>query len=124
MPIIKSAKKRVKTARAATVRNAKTKRALKSALKEFIKSPSAKTLGAAQSKIDTATKKNVIHANKAARLKSHLAASAKANNVKPVAGTKKVTAAVKKPANKTTPAKRPAAKKTTTKAPAKRSTKN
>lgn len=125
MPIIKSAKKRVKTTRAATIRNAKTKRTLKSALKAFVKSPSAKTLGAAQSEIDTAAKKNVIHKNKAARLKSHLAASAKANNVKAGAGAKKSTSS---PAKKSTPktttvkktaAKKPASKKSSTKKPAK-----
>ena len=37
MPIIKSAKKRVKQTQKATVRNAKTKRSLRSALKAFVK---------------------------------------------------------------------------------------
>ena len=41
MPIIKSAKKRVRTANKAAVRNAKTKRTLKTALKAFVKKPSS-----------------------------------------------------------------------------------
>jgi|GEM_PF-6764552 len=37
MPIIKSAKKRVKVAKKATIRNAKTKKSLKTAFKAFKK---------------------------------------------------------------------------------------
>ena len=83
MPIIKSAKKRVKTAHKATVRNAKTKRSLKSAIKSFGKALSSdkkgaiKALDKAKSELDKAAKKNVIHKNKAARKKSQLAKSAK-----------------------------------------------
>lgn len=113
MPIIKSAKKRVRVANKASIRNAKTKRALKTALKTFAKSPSAKTLSEAHSAIDTAAKKNVIHKNKAARQKRQLAAAAKAANVKPTASAKKPASkpvAKKAPAKKT-PAKKPAVKK-------------
>lgn len=116
MPIIKSAKKRVRVANKAAVRNSKTKRALKSALKTFAKSPSAKALAEAHSAIDTAAKKNVIHKNKAARTKRQLAASAKAANVKPAASAKKTTAS--KPVAKKTPAKKPASKASTAKKPA------
>jgi ribosomal protein S20 len=113
MPIIKSAKKRVKVARKATVRNAKTKRSLKTALKEFIAKPAAKTQSVAQSNLDKAVKKGVISKQKAARKKSQLAAKAKAAGVKPATGTKKAAA---KPAAKKTVAAKPAAKK----APAKK----
>lgn len=78
MPLIKSAKKRVRTANKATIRNSKTKRNLKSALKLFAKSPSSKTHQAAQSEIDKAIKKGLVHKNKAARQKRKLAAQAKA----------------------------------------------
>lgn len=78
MPIIKSAKKRVKIAKKATIRNSKTKKSLKSALKSFRVSSSSKTLRSAQSAIDKAAKKNVIHKNKASRLKKRAAAQAKA----------------------------------------------
>lgn len=116
MPIIKSAKKRVRTARKAAIRNRKTKRGLREALKAFAGTPSVKTHSSAQSALDTAVKKGVIHKNKAARLKRQAAARAKAAGVKP---TKKAAAkpAAKKPAPKAaapakkTPAKKPAAKK-------------
>jgi ribosomal protein S20 len=42
MPIIKSAKKRVKVANKAAVRNSKTKRSLKTAVKAFSKALGAK----------------------------------------------------------------------------------
>ena len=113
MPIIKSAKKRVKVARKATIRNSKTKRSLKSALKAFTAKPAAASHSSAQSNIDKAVKKGLIHKNKAARLKKQAAAKAKAAGVKPTAA-KKTTAkpAAKPAAAKKAPAKKPAAKKT------------
>lgn len=108
MPIIKSAKKRVKTAKKAAIRNSKTKRTLKTALKSFTAKPSQKSLVDAQSNIDRAAKKGVIHKNKAARLKKRAAAKAKAAGVKPAAKAKPVA---KKPAAKKPVAKKPAAKK-------------
>lgn len=112
MPLIKSAKKRVRTANKAATRNSKTKRSLKEALKVFKKSPSAKSHSAAQSNIDKAVKKGLVHKNKAARLKKQASAKAKAAGVKST-GAKKAAA---KPAAKKTAAKKPAAKK----APAKK----
>lgn len=108
MPIIKSAKKRVRVAKKATIRNVKTKRSLKAAIKSFISKPSADAHAKAQSALDKAAKKGVMHKNKAARKKRQLAAQAKA------AGTK-VTAAKKAAAKKTTTANKPAAKKTAAK---------
>lgn len=110
MPIIKSAKKRVRTANKAAIRNSKTKRSLRDALKSFGKSPSAKTQAAAQSNLDKAAKKGVIHKNKAARLKSQAAKKAKASGVKPGKATAKKPAPAAKPA-----AKKPAPKKPVTK---------
>jgi ribosomal protein S20 len=109
MPIIKSAKKRVRIARKAAVRNSKTKRSLRDALKAFSSSPSAKSHSSAQSKLDIAVKKGVIHKNKAARLKKQAAAKAKAAGVKPSKAIKK--APVKKTVPKKIAAKKPAAKK-------------
>jgi len=106
MPIIKSAKKRVRVARKASVRNSKTKRGLRAALKSFSKSPSSKTHSTAQSHLDKAAKKGVIHKNKAARLKSRASAKAKAAGVKPGKAAPKKAAPAKK-----TAAKKPAAKK-------------
>ena len=107
MPIIKSAKKRVKVARKATARNAITKRTLRDALKAFSKAMSggkpaeiAKAEKAVMSAIDVAAKKAIIHKNKASRKKSRLAAQAKASGFKPSKGTPPKA-----------PAKKPAAKK-------------
>lgn len=78
MPIIKSAKKRVKQAKKAAILNSKTKRNLKDSIKTLQKSISGgkksnKAVSSVQSAIDTAVKKGVIHKNKAARAKSRLA---------------------------------------------------
>lgn len=119
MPIIKSAKKRVKVSAKAAIRNAKTKRTLREAVKDFhtaltggktaeISAATAKAVSA----IDIAAKKNVIHKNKAAHKKSQLSAAAKAAGAKPAVAAKKAT--VKAPAKKvaTKPAvKKPVAKK-------------
>jgi ribosomal protein S20 len=117
MPIIKSAKKRVKVAKKATIRNSKTKRSLKTALKAFVAKPEGKTHSVAQSNIDKAVKKGLMHKNKAARLKKQASATAKAAGAKPAAATAKKAAA--KPAvKKAAPAKKPAAKKAPAKKPA------
>jgi small subunit ribosomal protein S20 len=126
MPIIKSAKKRVKVSEKATIRNVKTKRSMREAVKAFAQALQggkadeiAKTERAAFSAIDQAAKKAVIHKNKAARKKAQLAAQAKANGAKPAKAPIKKSPA-KKPAAKakSTTAKKPAAKKTVTKKPA------
>lgn len=124
MPIIKSAKKRVKTAEKAAVRNSKTKRAVRTAVKSFQAALSAKdtkkaaeALTEAQSAIDTAVKKNLWHKNKGARKKAQLAKLAKDGGLAPA----KKTATKAAPAKKAPAAKKPAAKKTVAKkAPAKK----
>jgi small subunit ribosomal protein S20 len=100
MPIIKSAKKRVRIAKKASVRNSKTKRSLKSALKSFHKAPAIKSQSKVQSELDKAVKRGVIHKNKAARQKSKLAAQAKASGSKPT--TVKKTSAKKSVTKKNT----------------------
>lgn len=120
MPIIKSAKKRTRIAKKANIRNVRTKRSLKNALKSFAaslagdKSKAAGSLSKAQSALDTAVKKGVIHKNKAARKKRQLAAQSKAAGVKTTSFAKKTAVkkpASKKPAVKKAPAKKPATKK-------------
>jgi small subunit ribosomal protein S20 len=132
MPIIKSAKKRVRTAEKAAIRNSKTKRSLKTALKAFRSvvtggGKTAETHSQAQSAIDTAAKKGLVHKNKAARQKAQLARLSKdaakvASTEAPVkkAAVKKPAVAKKAPAAKvakapskkpTAAAKKPAAKK-------------
>ena len=77
MPIIKSAKKRVKQAEKRRVRNYGTRRKLHDIQKEFYSlikekntAEAAKLLPTVYMTIDLAAKKNVIHDNKAGRLKS------------------------------------------------------
>jgi small subunit ribosomal protein S20 len=132
MPIIKSAKKRVKVANKATIRNSKTKRSLKAAVKAFGKALTAsdkkhavKALDKVQSELDKAAKKGIMHKNKAARKKAQAARNARTAGVPSGTKSDKVKAApVKKaapkktPAKKAAPAKKPAAKKTVAKKPA------
>ena len=119
MPIIKSAKKRVRVASKAATRNSKTKRTLRSAIKSFHASITGDSANKAQSALDIAVKKGVIHKNKAARKKKQLAAASKAAGSKTVAkaSAKKVVAkpAAKKPAAKKTTVKKVVAKKTVAK---------
>jgi small subunit ribosomal protein S20 len=121
MPIIKSAKKRVKIAAKAQARNARTKRTLREALKAFSKAIESgkagdiqKTQREAISALDIAVKKDIIHKNKAARQKASLSAKAKAAGAKVVKSTAAKTAATPKKTTKTTP-KKPAAKKSASK---------
>lgn len=125
MPIIKSAKKRVRTSNKAAVRNSKTKRSLKSALKGFRAAVNSSSRDAsakhakAQSELDKAVKKGVLHKKKASRLKKQAAAKSKAAGIKPAKATAKKAAPTKKTAaTKRTAAKKPVAKKASAKKPA------
>lgn len=131
MPIIKSAKKRVRTSEKAAIRNSKTKRGLRTALKAFHKAITGGDKGAVvenhsevQSNLDKSVKKGIMHKNKAARQKRQAAAAAKAAGAAPAKTVKKAAAkkatpakkaaakpAVKKPVAKKAPAKKPTAKK-------------
>jgi ribosomal protein S20 len=136
MPIIKSAIKRAKQTIKRRERNVGIKQDIKDATKAFIAKPSAKTLSAAQSELDTAVKKGLLKKNTVARRKSRLSKVAKAAGVKLAAtpakkvvakAAPKVVAAkpVAKPAvKKAVTAKKPAVKAATVKkAPAKKATK-
>lgn len=79
MPIIKSAKKRVKIAEKKTLRNRMNRSTLRTAIKRFENAianndlDSAKVeLTKAESTIDKSVKKGIIHQNNAARKKSRL----------------------------------------------------
>jgi len=80
LPNIKSAAKRVKTARARAIRNASTKSSVKTAVKRYEAQLAQGDPGTAEialrramSALDKAAKKGVIHKNQAARRKSRLA---------------------------------------------------
>lgn len=72
MPLIQSAIKKVRKDKKRTALNQKREDGLKKFLKEARKNPNAKNLTAIFSSLDKAVKVNLIHANKAARLKSRL----------------------------------------------------
>ncbi len=123
MPIIKSAKKRVRRAATQSVANAKTKRSMRESIKAFYadlgaKKDTTKSQAEAYSAIDTAVKKNVIAKNRAARKKSQLNAAAKAAGTTKPGSKKSASTATKKSAAKKTAAKKSPAKKTVAKKPA------
>lgn len=132
MPIIKSAIKRAKQTVKRRERNVGIKQDIKSATKAFIAKPTATTLSAAQSELDTAVKKGLLKKNTVARRKSQLHAIAKSAGVKLTAKTVKKPAVktaakptAKAPVKKTTAVKKPVAKKAASavqrkKAPAKK----
>lgn len=130
MPIIKSAKKRMKQTAVRRARNQNTKRSLRAEMKTLAAAIAAKdgkkaaeALKKVQSNLDKSVKKNVLKKNTAARKLSRLSDQVKAlgakptasKATKPAASTKPKTAPAKKPAAKTTAkasaAKKPAAKK-------------
>jgi small subunit ribosomal protein S20 len=72
MPLIKSAIKKVRKDKTRTARNKRRDVALHKLLKNTRKNPNSKNLTAVFSALDKAAKINLIHPNKAARLKSRL----------------------------------------------------
>ncbi len=77
MPIIKSAKKALRRDKRRAIVNKKIKDKVKATLKKSRKNPNKKNLKETFSFLDRAAKKNVIHRNKASRLKSRLSKLAK-----------------------------------------------
>lgn len=77
MAHLKQSKKRIRTNEKARVRNKRQRSAMKSAIKDVVgadtKANAKTALADAMSKVDKAAKKNVIHKNAAARMKSRLA---------------------------------------------------
>lgn len=127
MPIIKSAKKRMKQTAVRRARNQNTKRSLRVELKALAAAIEAKDgkkaveqLKKVQSNIDKTVKKNIVKKNAAARKMSRLTAQVKALGAKPTASAPKKAApkAAAKPAAKKPAAAKPAAKKAPAKKPA------
>lgn len=77
MPIIKSAKKRMKQDAVRRDRNRVVKNQVKSATKKFTAEPTTDNFKQAQSQIDKAVKKGVLKKNTAARRKANLAKQVK-----------------------------------------------
>lgn len=72
MPVIKSAIKKLRQSKVKRARNLVSKGALKNLLDAFKKKPTPGIFSKLVSALDKAAKKNLIHKNKAARLKSRL----------------------------------------------------
>lgn len=72
MPVIKSAKKKLKQDKKRTKANNFLRTAFKDAVKEATKTKTADKVKKAVSAVDKAVKKGLMHKNKAARIKSRL----------------------------------------------------
>lgn len=72
MPVIKSAIKKLRQARVKAARNKGVKVTLRELITKFRKAPAQKLFSELTSSLDKAAKTNVIHKNKASRLKSRL----------------------------------------------------
>lgn len=72
MPVIKSAKKKLRKDKKRTLANNKWRSLLDTIVKKAKKSPSVKTVSQAFAFVDKSAKKHLIHKNKAARIKSSL----------------------------------------------------
>ena len=72
MPIIKSAKKKLRQDKKRAARNVVAKTKVKEAVKSVKKTPTKEGVSKAYSALDQAVKKKIIHKNKAARIKSQI----------------------------------------------------
>ncbi len=72
MPVTKQAKKKLRKDRKREKANLKLVKGIKKVIKKTRTSPTLKQLTQASKTIDKAAKNNIIHKNKAARLKSRL----------------------------------------------------
>lgn len=72
MPIIKSAKKKMRKDKKRTAHNKLKKDAMKMVVKNMRKTPNKENFASVESVLDKAVKTNYIHINKASRLKSRL----------------------------------------------------
>jgi small subunit ribosomal protein S20 len=77
MANIKSAEKRIKVTRKKTANNRSAKSELGTAIKKYKAAPTPELYASVTSLLDRAAQDNIIHANKAARLKGRLAPAAK-----------------------------------------------
>ncbi|OGD85380.1 hypothetical protein A2164_04415 [Candidatus Curtissbacteria bacterium RBG_13_35_7] len=72
MPVTKQAIKKVRQDKHKAVYNLRRKNAYKKAVKDYLKNPTEVGLKLVFKTVDKASKTNVIHKNKAARIKSRL----------------------------------------------------
>lgn len=72
MPVIKSAKKKLRQDKQRGQKNNLVRRTMKEQIKAFRKAPNNQVLAKTMQIIDKAAKQHILHKNKAARLKSSL----------------------------------------------------
>ena len=118
MPVIKSAIKKLRQDKKREKRNNDLRDSVKNAIRLAKKSKSGKTIAKAISTVDKAAKKNIIHKNKAAKLKSTLSKIGKPVShkvaTKPSVAKNTVKQTIlktKKPASKKKVEKKPVSKK-------------
>lgn len=92
MPVIKSAKKKLRKDKKITAINNKLKALLKSTIKQAEKKPTEASVQKAVKMVDKVTKKNILHKNKASKIKSRLAKKLPKKNTVTKAPSKKSTA--------------------------------
>lgn len=102
MPVIKSAIKKLRQDKKREKRNDSLKDTVSNAVRSAKKAKTSTTVKKAISVIDKATKKNLLHKNKAARMKSSLAKLAKTTGEKKATpSTTKAKTSKKAPVKKT-----------------------
>ena len=109
MPIIANAKKALRQTKTRTTRNRVVRAQVNSTVKKTNAKPNETSLTKLYSTLDRAVKRNIIHKNKAARLKSHAAkqvSAASKSSEKPVTSKAKSTKKVAKKTTKKTTAKK------------------
>ena len=89
MPLTKQAIKKVRQDKRKTIYNVRVKKTYKQAVAAFRKNPTSKGISAVFSKLDKAAKTNIIHKNKADRLKSRLSKLIKLSGKSPTLKTSK-----------------------------------
>lgn len=72
MPVIKSAKKKLRVDKKRQGSNKKIKALVESSIKKVEKKPTSESMRKAFSIVDKSVKRNIIHKNKASRIKSRL----------------------------------------------------
>lgn len=107
MPNTKSARKSLRVGIRRNVENKK----VKLNIRQVVKKASAETLSEVFKVLDKAAKNNVIHKNKASRLKSRISQSVSKEDVKAETPKKTAKTTTKKPTTKKTVTKKPTAKK-------------
>jgi small subunit ribosomal protein S20 len=98
MPVTPSNRKALRNSEAKRAHNSQAK----AELKRTLKNATVENANHVVSVVDKAAKRNIIHANKAARIKSALAKLFAAGGVKPAAAKKAAKTTAKKATKKTT----------------------